>query len=61
MFIDPQKVFGTVNLKILSTKLEHYGIVSRMEKNWFKSFLIERYHLRYHLKCVKVKPKLLMH
>ena len=50
MFIDPQMVFGTVNLKILSTKLEHYGIVSRMEKNWFKSFLIERYHLRYHLK-----------
>ena len=41
MFIDPQMVFGTVNLKILSTKLEHYGIVSRMEKNWFK-----RYHLK---------------
>ena len=41
VFIDPRKVFDTVDHDILLTKLDHYGI-RELSNDWFRSYLKER-------------------
>ena len=43
VFIDLQKIFGTINHEILLEKLNDYGSRSK-ENNWFCSFLTNRKH-----------------
>ena len=41
IFVDLQKSFGTVDHKILLSKLDYYGIRG-ISNNWFKSYLSNR-------------------